>query len=221
MSAPTPTVSLVLREWGVAVAVANPLPVAGQTPTATNRLERREVGGTWRVIGTTGANSQSSDYTVASGRAYAYRAVALDADGAESPSLATAALLVRLVGSWLHRPSQGGAAGRAYPYLTDNRKESVEVQATAQHFVGRPRPVIEYGDTEDGSLELSVLVPFGTTHDEDVAWLFATVRAREVVLYRDNRGRFLYSAITALSVEDLRGGTKLAFTVVPVDYVEA
>lgn len=217
MSAPVPTLALVVEEGWVSVSVANPNPGGGETPATSNRIERRG-GGAWLAVGTTAPNTTWRDYTVASGGSYEYRAVAIDAAAAETVGLASAPVLVRLVGSWLHRVSQGGAAGRAYPYLTDNRKETLVVQATPLLFVGRPRAVMEFGDSEEGTLSIAVLVPFDSDHDDRVQWLKDTVRAREVVLYRDNRGRFVYSVITALDIEDIRNGTKLAFTVNAVDF---
>ncbi len=126
-----------------------------------------------------------------------------------------------LVGAWLFAADEPSATLVNYLH-TDARTVSSEVDAAELRFAGRSAPVVEFGEQGSTRLSLTLLVPFGASHDELVQWWRDALQARRVLCYRDGRGRLYWCAIFGQVVEtDRREGTGLGVPLLAVDFDEA
>lgn len=126
-----------------------------------------------------------------------------------------------LVGAWLFAADD--PEGTLANFLhTDARTVSSEVDSAELRFAGRAAPVVEYGEQGSSRLSVTILIPFGPTHDELVQWWRDALQARRVLCYRDGRGRLYWCSIFGQLVEtDRREGTGLGVPLLVVDYDEA
>jgi len=139
----------------------------------------------------------------------------------ESISETVEATAPELVGTWTFDPFDPAGTSRQFLFTRD-REEKLAVDATELRFIGRARPVVEFGEAEDIRLGLTVFLPFGPEHDPGVAYWRAALKARRALCYRDNRGRLEYVALgDGLSLVDAREGTGVGMSLVVVDYDES
>lgn len=124
-------------------------------------------------------------------------------------------------GIWLHAPAAVSATERHFFYGNVDRIETISVDRTLLRFVGRPKPVAEYGENEDEVVGLSTLIPYDADHDEAVQWWRDQIRARRTLLYRDNRGRKHYVSLDEALISDLPEGSIVSCSVTEVDFSEA
>lgn len=126
-----------------------------------------------------------------------------------------------LVGAWLFAPAD--PEGTLVNFLhTDARTVSSSVEAAELRLAGRALPVVEYGEQGAARVALTVLVPFGPTHDELVQWWRDALQARRPLCYRDGRGRLYWCSIFGELVEtDRREGTGLGVALLVVDFDES
>lgn len=140
---------------------------------------------------------------------------------ADSYSPIVSAAAPTLQGVWIHDPLTPTSTEYQFLYGNIGRGEELGVQAIKLHLVGRAKSVMEYGENEDGALSLKVYIPFGPDHDAGVQWWRDRVRARRSLLYRDNRIRLEYVALTKVSILDDRSGSIITAVVDTVDFSEA
>jgi hypothetical protein len=125
------------------------------------------------------------------------------------------------VGVYLHEVTNPGGTLQHYLYQDDEATESLAVEATALPFIGRTYPVMEYGQGEDQSITRTARVPWSATHDADVAWIRAAIRARVTVCYRDGRGRKMFGGLTrGTKITDVKDGSTVALEIQRLDYTE-
>lgn len=126
-----------------------------------------------------------------------------------------------LVGVWVFAAAD--PEGTVANYLhADARTVSTESDLAELRFAGRALPVVEHGEQGGGRVALTLLVPWGSTHDALVQWWRDAVAARRTLCYRDGRGRLYWCAIvSALAETDRREGTGLGLALLEVDYDEA
>lgn len=125
-----------------------------------------------------------------------------------------------LSGVWIHAPADPEGTEAHYLFGNVGRAEKVEVDGTLLRFVGRVKPVAEFGVGEEVSLALSVVIPWTDDHDDLVEWWRTQIRARRTLLYRDNRSRLLYVSLFGGSITDAKEGSVVSATVTAVDYDE-
>lgn len=88
---------------------------------------------------------------------------------------------------------------------------------TVNYYDGRKYPVYEHTEHADKSLMLTYFIKNYT----DIERLEAMADRKNIVLYRDKRGRKLYGTMTGLTVQDIKQGFTVTFTIVATDYSEA
>jgi len=135
----------------------------------------------------------------------------------EATSTTYTAVAPALTGTWLHDPTAPDDSERGFLYASD-RTEALSVRATRRELIGRKYPITEFGEAENDDLELSIFLPFDSSHDALVTWWLAAVRARRPLCYRDNRGRLAYVTLSGVTRSDDRGGTTFGMTLERVDF---
>lgn len=116
-------------------------------------------------------------------------------------------------GVWIHDPDSPEATLRNFAFGANQRTDTFDPMGTGSFFAGRDAPVFDYGDPVGRVWDLVIDVPYGTTHDEDLALLREFARVRKNVWVRDNRGRVMYGAIGSLKITDTPYGEQVAFAV--------
>ena len=66
-----------------------------------------------------------------------------------------------------------------------------------------------------------VAVPGSGQHDEQVDELRGYLARRELLVYRDGRGRVIFGSVAEQQVDDVRDGSTVTFTVTHNDFSEA
>lgn len=158
------------------------------------------------------------DYEVGSGLAYQYRVVAYASGGASQAGSTRSVTAPELMGVWLHLTRDPAGTIQGYPYA-EGRKASHSVESEAVALIGRSAPVIEYGDLEPLALSMNVRIPHGVGTPPEVAWWEAALLSRDVLCYRDNRGRAVYVALQGFDRTDLADGTLVTVKLTRVPYL--
>lgn len=126
-----------------------------------------------------------------------------------------------LVGAWVFAAADPADTLANFLHA-DARSVSTAIDSEELRFAGRALPVVEYGEQGGGRIALTLLVPWGGSHDALVKWWRDAVAARRTLCYRDGRGRLYWCAIVGqLAEADRREGTGLGLTLLEVDYDEA
>jgi hypothetical protein len=126
-----------------------------------------------------------------------------------------------LVGAWLFAAADPAVTLVNYLH-TDARTVSSSVDSAVLRLAGRSRPVVEYGEQGGAKVAVTILVPFGASHDSGVQWWRDALQARRTLCYRDGRGRLYWAAIAeGVAEADRREGTGLGVALLEVDYDEA
>ncbi len=139
----------------------------------------------------------------------------------ETASATYTVLAPGLIGVWVFDPTAADATDTNFPFA-DGRQETIEVDTAETALLGRVNPLVEYGINTAVGITMTVLIPFGPTHDALVQWWRDAYTNRRPLCYRDNRGRLQWSAINApLALVDGRIGTALSIKLRRIDYAEA
>lgn len=139
---------------------------------------------------------------------------------AQATSIPEVVTAPKLMGIWLHTVNNPEVTSTNYLYGNTARSEKIEIQGTAQRFIGRTFPVYDTGGFETQSLSLAVVVPTGPDEQEQVEWFRNIVRNRGTLCYRDNRSRLHYVILVGMNISDTMAGTELSFEATTVDYNE-
>lgn len=136
----------------------------------------------------------------------------------ESTSEVVTGYAPALVGVWVHDPVNADDSETNYLFASA-RTESIKPASAAFDVAGRSRPIVEYGELTTVGLKLTILVPFGSDHEEKVEWWRQACLNRRVIIYRDNRGRVHPVALPdGVEASDGRIGTAFSLSLLEVDY---
>jgi len=119
-----------------------------------------------------------------------------------------------LTGVAILNPLNPSESARLYPFGNIGRKETVTVSSVRQEYLTFVHPEVSFSQQESNTLALSITIPHSDTHTAEVRDMRAVVRARKGLIYRDNRGRFLYGVLTAVTITDLPEGTNVSGTLI-------
>lgn len=214
----TPTIAVTSQTEKILLQVTNPVPSGTQPNVAYNDLYRKKSNETaWVRIDTNiSTNGSFTDYTAASGVSYDYKVIAIGDNGTiveSAPQSGT----TTFTGIWLHDVAD--PAGTVHNFKYDGRGRNTDWKAEAEfmQFAGRKKPVVEFGEGEDGrfTAQLQML-----TGDLDYQKLDALVKRKGTVCWRDDRGRKAFGAIVALPVADAMIGYSTTVALVEIDYKE-
>lgn len=126
-----------------------------------------------------------------------------------------------LIGVWVFDPISPSTTERNYIHA-EGRTENISAKATEIELVGRLNPLVEYGEATLVGLALTILVPFGDTHDVAVQWWRQALSNRRAICYRDNRKRLMWGALNKeLPIVDGRAGTAISVSLRRIDFDEA
>lgn len=121
---------------------------------------------------------------------------------------------LQLQGVWIMDPDAGGQdTSRQYLYGAGQREESLDPMGDTAFYAGRTDPVVDFGEHESYSFQVTVDVPHGPTWRTDVEDLKAWGMAKKILHVRDNRGRAVYGYLDGVRVKDQSWGTQVSFTV--------
>lgn len=197
----TPTLTATVQTGYIAIAITNPTPVGAQPAITGNDLYRRTTGTTAYIRIATGLanNGTYNDYAAASGISYDYY-VQANGNNNTSANSAVAARSLTLHCVYLH--DVVNPSGTIYRFKLDGkgRTASYTPDVTMLQFVGRTRPVAQFGESGQGkiSVQLDMMQTSG-----DMQALRALMARNATICYRDNRGRKLFGIITALPESDI------------------
>ncbi|WP_433242496.1 hypothetical protein [Actinomadura nitritigenes] len=122
-----------------------------------------------------------------------------------------------LEGAWLHNPTAPQTTVRQYRYGRDVRSTTIGVGGTTMQFAGRRFPVIDFGEQQTDTYAVKIHVPNGPTYRSDLDDLRGFAEAKTTLVFRDNRGRAAYGALTDYSHDDQSWGSEVSFTFTRVD----
>lgn len=170
------------------VYITNPTPTAGEPEVVVNRVYRRAAGETVWTRLSDDALGVFIDIGIASGVAYTYRVVAMAADGRGANS-STPTRTVRFLGVWLHYLAT--KSGKRNFFYGTGRTEEFDPNITTVKPVGRNFPASEAGVLRSEAVTANVQV-MGTEFEH----LQRFANAKELVMYRDNRGNKILGMLT-------------------------
>lgn len=205
------TFTLEQRDGGVLISVANPKP-GDEWAILGNRIERRlATTGTWAVIGVAPENGSYLDVEAVAGVAYEYRVTPYQA----VPTL----VLIAAVQAFTWRPSGvvlyelgNPATVRAFPFKNGNASEKITVESVTRTFIGRARPVLDFGPAGSLILDKPIIIPFTSDHAAAVQWWRDRLYGYARLCLRDSRGRHVHGSLGGdLTIEDEKGGTSITF----------
>lgn len=116
-------------------------------------------------------------------------------------------------GVWIHDPDSPETTLRNFVFGANQRSDNFDPMGAGSLFAGRSAPVFDYGDPVGRTYDLTIDVPYGETHDEDLAFLRDFAENRKNVWVRDNRGRSVYGAIGSMKITDTAFGEQVSFTI--------
>lgn len=216
VSAPSASQTLYVDELLLALTSDKPVPTG-------NQIHRRRADGTGDIIRLADETEVAEggsfrDYTAGSGIEYEYRARAVATTGVTDSVWTDGELNIQ--GVWVHDPLDPANTIEQFLYGRSARSGAIDVPATELQFAGRRYPVREFGQRQDDTWSVRVLVPFGPTWASEVEALSDFIEARRTLVFRDNRGRSAYSVLSGYRESDKDEGTDISFTVARVDYTE-
>ncbi|MGF9909413.1 DNRLRE domain-containing protein [Brevibacillus porteri] len=216
---PTPILTVIESDSAgkITVRINNPAPTGTEPNVSKNDLYRRIVGQTeWTRIATGIANSGSyDDYAAASGTVYEYMARAYGDNGTVTDTHFYQGS-INLTGVWLHCVDAPAVTIRQFILRTSISEEWKSEGALLQ-FAGRKRPVVEFGESGEGSMKVDLSF---LKQEDDREALQNIVKRMTTVCYRDNRGRKMFGVIFALPSTDKFYGYDVSITIDETDYKE-
>lgn len=184
------------------IEVTNPAKEGGDLVTpevARNYIERRESNGSWvRLADDLVTNGSYVDATPAGGTVYEYRAVAIGENSTSStgdPVIGS----VQVRDVLIQRATDPSDFIRLSFNLGSQPKRSFGygVESTDRQFSGRKYPVTEFGEHSNTQIGTDY-----TVKTPEVEKLIRLLEQREVLLYRDAKGRKLFVAASELQIGD-------------------
>ncbi len=208
-------VQAIKNESSITLNISNPLPSGTQPIISYNNIYRKENGEWSRIAKGLPSNTDYVDYAVASGQAYEYYVRAWGDNGTYSDSNTTSQS-VSLSGVWLHDITN---ADTLHNFRADGggRDNNWSTQSTSLQFAGRKYPVTYFSEQEDNrvTVTLQMFKAWG-----DYESLNQIIKAKNIVCYRDGRGRRIFGAISALPIADEVYGYSTTITITANSYSE-
>lgn len=186
----------------------------------TNDLYRRKQGDTvWTRIKTgITVNGSYDDYAVASGVTYEYMVRAFGDNGTTADSAGSAGASITLTGVWLYVMDDPANTIHHFPFDGGGRNTDWQAEASFMQFAGRTRPIVEFGESEEGKFSAQLQMLSGS---QDYSKLDTLVKRKETVCWRDGRGRRAFGVITALPIQDETFGYTTTVSLTEISYSEA
>lgn len=183
----------------IKITITNPTPQGTEPNVTNNDLYRRKQGETtWtRIAMAIPENGTYYDYTAASGVVYEYK-VRANGDNTAISESSPVVGSIALNGVWLHDVAD--PEGTIWNFQYDGGRDSEwRAEAEFMQFAGRAKPVVEFGEQEEGRVKVTLQLLRNT---QDLDKLQTLVRRKGTICYRDGRGRKVYGVITSLPVKD-------------------
>ncbi|MFC5528466.1 hypothetical protein [Cohnella yongneupensis] len=233
----TPTIVASPQNGYIRIAITNPTPTGSQPTVASNDLYRRPLpddtlldsgllidadfpldnSNQWVRIATGIAlNEVYNDYNVASGVRYEYYVQAQGSNGTAASS-ATAIQKIDLFGVWLHDVLSPSGTAYMFSYDGRGRTSTWQTEVSMMQFVGRSRPVAEFGSSADDRVRCDLEIIKGSV---DYRALLGLVRRRATLCYRDGRGRKMFGIVGQLPQNDEAFGYTLTIEVIETAFTE-
>lgn len=204
----TPTFDLIEGNGFVAINIDNPIPSELQPDVLYNDVYRDHI----RIATKVGDNYK--DYTARSGKEYNYQVIAIGENGTISESIYQR-FSIRLEWSFLSNLYGDMVELKLNP----QRDRSREFYGERLFFAGRTRPVMQFEEFIDDNISLS----FKVIEESELEAFKSIADSREILLYRDNRGRKIFGVIRGYSIADDVADTEwynISFTFSEVYYSE-
>ena len=212
-----PEVSITTAIEHIVLNIVNPAPTGSEPPVDFNDIYRRTKDSLWiRIAQNVPANTNYTDYAMASNQSYDYKVRALGTTTATSDSLIITTL-VTLHGIWMYviyDPS-----GTMLNILCNtNRAENWTPEVQFMKFAGRVNAVSEFGESEDSNFTVDLRMKLSS-----ITWasLRSLARMKATLCVRDYRGRKVFGVIAKLPEVDDNYGQTVTLEIIQVDYTEA
>lgn len=197
----------------VKVFIENPPPVGTEPVVVLQDLYRREPGGDWiKIAENLPNNGQFIDYMpVGDTVEYRVNAIGNNLVRVDSDIFEYTLEIDYSILQLANNPVE-------YVRLTKVRQRSAgkNYNAIQKKFVGRKRPVTEFGDTQENNLSLEFLI-----YPSDYEKLIEMLEKQETLLYRDTRKRKLFVTVESVSINDeFLDRYSVSMTLNEVDYKE-
>lgn len=196
----------------ITLFITDPDPIGAEPAVEYHDIYRNDSTG-WIRIATNIIGQNYVDYTPASGKVYEYKvrswgsSVFSDSAPLSAMMKISCSQLARSNGDWIELE------------MNPKRTNNIGLYTTQMHFAGREKAVTQFEEFEDTNLNLS----FTLYEKGDLQKLEDIIKAKETVLYRDNRGKKIYGTISGLSMDDDiidENWYNISFAISEVDYSE-
>ena len=199
----------------IVIEIDNPNPTGTQPIVSRNEVYKR-IDGNWAKIATDILFVPYRDYAVASGEEYDYKVRAIGENNTFSESGVSFASTT-LRGVWLHTINNAEVTAYNFKYDGGGRESSWEIQSSMMEFKGRKRPMIETGEMTYDRIDFNLTLKDST----DKEALERIIKSREIVCYRDGRGRLRFGVFTQMPLSDENwGGYTTSLQLLYIDYKE-
>lgn len=204
-----PIIELILSDTFISININNPTPTNNNVEVGYNEVFRDGK----RIATKVGSNYK--DYTARSGKEHTYRVRAVGVNGGTNESKYHRATLeiksISILGTM-----QDELVELKYNPEREKTKNKLGIK---MFFAGRARPVMQYEEHIENNLNLSFKIM-----SKEQASLFEEIAStKELLIYRDNRGRKMFGTIQNYSiVDDTRhlGHYDVSFMFEELDYSE-
>ncbi|WP_423408016.1 hypothetical protein AABM38_20440 [Heyndrickxia sp. MSNUG] len=209
-----PELELFPSEGSIIMSIGNPTPTGTQPVVTGNDIYKR-IDGEWVKIAE-GVLAQYRDLAVASGKMYEYY-IRANGENTTFSDSDIETLSITFKGVWLHDVTYPEGTVYQFKYDGGGRSSQWEVESSVMRFKGRKYPVIETSEMQDDSVSFQLAL----LTQEETETLKKIVYARNILCYRDGRGRLIYGMITRFPLNDetWRGQTT-SLEIMRVDFKE-
>lgn len=184
----------------ITLNVDNPMPAGTEPSVAYNNVYRRKKNSDWiRIAKELPISTNFTDYTPASGQLYEYYVRAWGDNGTYSDSEVASKSII-LEHAYLSATS-GYSQSLPLDKVTDTNKSS-NAQRSMMQFAGRPSPVAYFGESSDSNINLEAFIQGRDTMTQ----LRQLANSREILLYRDERGRKEFVTMNGVEEKDMASG---------------
>ena len=214
---PEPGILIDEENGVIEISVTNPPPEQLEPDVTHNELFRRDYakqGELIKISDSIEPNSYYRDYAPASGVIYEYIARAWGANGTYSDSVPILAQ-VNFSDAFLSQVTNPN--NRIKLRINPTRSINRKVNRVMRSFNGRAFPVAEFGQRN----EAGIRVTYTVLDNADIDTLERLLNAREILLYRDMRGRREFVTIEEITITDrFPRGYNVDMSMDRVDYKE-
>ena len=211
-----PNITVTGATGHIVIEIDNTAP-SGTQPNVTGNEVYKQIDGEWVRIAEEVLYVPYRDYAVASGKEYTYKVRAIGENGTFSESnVSFASTTFR--GVWLHTINNAEVTAYNFRFDGGGRESSWEIQSSIMELKGRKRPMIETGEMTYDRIDFSLTLK----DSESKEALERIVKSREIVCYRDGRGRMRFGLFTQMPLSDENwGGYTTSLQLLYIDYSES